>query len=65
MEMKPNKADEAAAKLRAIIGEYAPDYTAPALTNLLVEEARKIGLPLETVQENIAMLWSLHEDPVL
>lgn len=53
-------ADRAAAELRAIVSASAPDYVAPALTALLVETARKIGLSQEAVIEQITTLWALH-----
>lgn len=56
-----NQSDKAAAELSAVIARYAPDYTAPALTNLLVRTSREIGLPKETVIESIERLWELYE----
>jgi len=61
LKTKKSQTDEVSDKLREICDQYAPDYTAPVLTNLLVREARRIGLSEEAVVEQIRRIFDLYK----
>jgi hypothetical protein len=53
--------DQINAELRSVVDRYAPDYTAPPLTTLLVVTARAMGLTKKAVTDQIDLLWQLSD----